>query len=675
MPQIIEIPGYGEVEFPDDMSDEQISQAIKNNLATERTFPEKIQRQAGLTGRAITSGLVGTADFLASPIRELANLALPDDKNIQPLTPQLMQYFPAPENSTERVVQNIGQAVVGAGTGLGAAQAAAPITQTGQAIKTALSSSPWQQFGGAVGAGGGSGIVAESGGGPIAQIIGGLAGGYAGAGAVGGLQTVGKKASDYISRPPKQQQQIQIDIKINDALKQSGVKLADIEPALRQSLRDDVIKASQVGKPLSQNAIRRLADYKLAGATPTKGRLTSDPATVTREKNLAKQGINSTDPQAQRLGVLENENNQTLLSKIDDLGANKAVDQYQAGQNLKDTLAAFGKTQKDNISNLYNQARDTSGRAAELDNYAFTQTVGKELNKAAATAFLPKEYKTTLNSIAKGETPLTVDVAEQLKSMIARDMRSPSNIGSPKFALGVVYDALENAPLKSNQQLGQASLTAFRQARDANKAFMQQEKSIPALKAAMEGVEPDAFFDKFVIRGDYNSLQKTLKFIDPATKDTIRNNVVSYIKNAATNGQPNETARLSGDAMRKAIARIGDNKLKLLFSQDEIAQLKAIERVAKYEGFLPVGSAVNTSNTASALMSRTAELLANSPLIGKIPLGNALIGEPARNIQIGIGARQAFDIPKSLTIDPLQGVVSKPYIGSAYIGTGGLLQK
>jgi hypothetical protein len=127
--------------------------------------------------------------------------------------------------------------------------------------------------------------------------------------------------------------------------------------------------------------------------------------------------------------------------------------------------------------------------------------------------------------------------------------------------------------------------------------------------------------------------------------------------------------------MRKAIARIGDNKLKLLFSQDEIAQLKAIERVAKYEGFLPVGSAVNTSNTASALMSRTAELLANSPLIGKIPLGNALIGEPARNIQIGIGARQAFDIPKSLTIDPLQGVVSKPYIGSAYIGTGGLLQK
>jgi hypothetical protein len=33
MPQIIEVPGYGEVEFPDGMPDDQIAAAIRANMA------------------------------------------------------------------------------------------------------------------------------------------------------------------------------------------------------------------------------------------------------------------------------------------------------------------------------------------------------------------------------------------------------------------------------------------------------------------------------------------------------------------------------------------------------------------------------------------------------------------------------------------------------------------
>jgi hypothetical protein len=36
MPQIIEVPGYGEVEFPDDMGDEQIAAAIKKSISPNR---------------------------------------------------------------------------------------------------------------------------------------------------------------------------------------------------------------------------------------------------------------------------------------------------------------------------------------------------------------------------------------------------------------------------------------------------------------------------------------------------------------------------------------------------------------------------------------------------------------------------------------------------------------
>lgn len=56
---IVEVPGMGDVEFPDDMSDDQIAAAIKKNLApsAEPSFLQGTKRAAGLTGRAIYEGV------------------------------------------------------------------------------------------------------------------------------------------------------------------------------------------------------------------------------------------------------------------------------------------------------------------------------------------------------------------------------------------------------------------------------------------------------------------------------------------------------------------------------------------------------------------------------------------------------------------------------------------
>lgn len=54
---IVEVPGMGDVEFPDDMSDDDIAAAIKKNLAPTppRSFGEDLLRQAKLTGRDVVS--------------------------------------------------------------------------------------------------------------------------------------------------------------------------------------------------------------------------------------------------------------------------------------------------------------------------------------------------------------------------------------------------------------------------------------------------------------------------------------------------------------------------------------------------------------------------------------------------------------------------------------------
>jgi hypothetical protein len=58
MTQLIDVPGMGEVEFPDDMSDEQISSAIKQSLGPQqRSFGSELSRQAQLTGRDVLSGV------------------------------------------------------------------------------------------------------------------------------------------------------------------------------------------------------------------------------------------------------------------------------------------------------------------------------------------------------------------------------------------------------------------------------------------------------------------------------------------------------------------------------------------------------------------------------------------------------------------------------------------
>ena len=57
MPQIIEVPGYGEVEFPDGMSDDQISAVLSQQSKPARTMGQEVRRQVGLTGRAVVEGL------------------------------------------------------------------------------------------------------------------------------------------------------------------------------------------------------------------------------------------------------------------------------------------------------------------------------------------------------------------------------------------------------------------------------------------------------------------------------------------------------------------------------------------------------------------------------------------------------------------------------------------
>jgi hypothetical protein len=635
-------------------------------------FVADTPRQLGLTARYGLEGVGNVLDTLASPIRAGLNAVLPN--KAPTVTDQItgakprpaieagsgraladMLSLPQPQNARERIVGDAARLVAGGAVPIGTGAALARATGTAANVGRVLASNPGQQLASAGASGLAGGYTRETGGNETSQIIASLGAGLAtpfAMNAVGNAAgKVGQAAARAVGRGP-QVDPARIDGTINAAMQDAGVTLADLPPQVAQSIRADVAKAYQLGDELSPDAVRRLADYRLTGLTPTRARLTLDPAEVTRQANLAKQGANSMDPAAQALARTQNTNNKALTSGLNELGAATADDQIAGAGKIMGALSARNAKAKSIIDAAYQGARDTSGRSAMLDSYAFHQKANALLDNALLGGKLPGDVRNLLDKAAAGEMPLTVDVAEQFKTRIGDLQRATSDMAERK-ALGMVRSALDDAPLLPGQSIGKESIDAFNKARALNRTWMSIVDKTPALQAVRDGIEPDKFVQQFVIGSgpkanvaDLWRLKSSIKS-SPEAMGAVKEQITAFLKNKALSGADDEVGNFSQSAYNKALNAIGERKLRLFFEPQEVAQLKAIGRVASYEQVQPAGAAVNNSNTAGAVGGML-ERLGAAPILAKIPLGRAAIGEPLQNIILSRQAGTALNAPAAL---------------------------
>lgn len=615
----------------------------------------EVPRQVGLTGRYALEGVGNTLDMLASPIR--AGLNMIPGVDIKPGGGESLANaigLPKPRNATERVVGEASRLMAGSAVPLGMASTVERAT-TGvpQAVAKTLAANPAQQIVSAGSAGGAGATVRENGGNDAAQFAAALAAGIATPYAMSRAQQAGTAAKDALTRTLAPRQSMEA---VDRAIENSGITLGDLAPNVRNSIRNDVREALRTNGSLSPDAVRRLADYRATGATPTASRLTLDPADVSRERNLAKLGINSNDKVAQQLGQVDNANNRRLIENLNDLGAASADDAYAGGQRIMSSLAKRDEAARSAIGARYDAARASSGRAAALDPSAFTRQANDLLDDALLGGKLPGDVRNMLNRTAQGEIPLTVDVAEQMKTRIGDLQRASSDMAERK-ALGLVRQALDETPLLQGQEIGEESINAFNRARRMNRAYMGMVDKTPALQAVREGIEPDKFVQQFVIGNgqksnvaDLAALQRVVRN-DPEAMAAIKTQITSHLKNQALGGAADEVGNFSQSRYNKALSSIGDRKLSMFFTPEDIAQLKAVGRVASYEQFQPRGSAVNNSNTAGAVMSGILDRIAGSSILSKIPIANS-VSDAARSITTARGARQALNAPGALGIPP-----------------------
>lgn len=501
-----------------------------------------IPRQIGLTARYALEGPAQAAQIFTEPVAGLMRAAGIKTKPLGEIASGFADTvgLPKPETSQERVVGDATRLLAGTGGMLGASRAVAQLPGMLGTVGTGMAANPTAQLTGAVGAGTMGGLSREGGGNEMQQagaaLIGGVAGGMV-PGAANAAVNAGKRLFNQLT--PQQ-----MDVQISNVLQRAGMDYSQVPERARQSLRTQMQDALRAGQELDPAAVRRLAEFQTIGATPTRGMVTQDPVRITQEMNLAKMGANSSDGGLQGLARVQNQNNARLIDVMNESGANRG-DPFRAGQQTIGAIQGRDADMASRVTSLYQQARDTSGRSAQLDGAAFTRAANQALDEGLLGGALPPDVANHMNRIARGEVPFDVNYAEQLKTRIAALQRATSD-GSARMALGTVRRALDETPLMSAptvnpgnlpsvpgtvppspMQLGQESINAFNQARDAARQRFGWQESARPIEAALNGAQPDKFVENFVIRGSVADASAVAR---NAPTEEVKNAILAHLK-------------------------------------------------------------------------------------------------------------------------------------------------
>jgi hypothetical protein len=291
-----------------------------------------------------------------------------------------------------------------------------------------------------------------------------------------------------------------------------------------------------------------------------------------------------------------------------------------------------------------------------------------------------------------GQQPFTPQAYKNLMSMLATEK---SVGGNPAAAARIASDTLlrgelrpvgfsnaGNMPVTQGMAAGMRNadgaandaIDAVNRARNATRQAYAYEDSSPLVRSVLADSrtsDPQRIAQSYIIGGTAREAADVLQQVGPQGAGEIKNAVLSHLKDKAVNGAADETAKFSQSAFNKALRDVGERKLALLFSPEELRALQTNGRVAALMQSQPVGSAVNNSNSGALLLGRGGDMLAG--LARNLPGGRAFLVDPAQNIALSIRQRQAQNIMPGLLAAQPESQLGQSMLLPALAFSGGLL--
>lgn len=287
---------------------------------------------------------------------------------------------------------------------------------------------------------------------------------------------------------------------------------------------------------------------------------------------------------------------------------------YGAMDNALNSIDGLLAQNKTYVREAYAAARNAPGNDIKLDGQGFANDAFSALDQNYAASSLPGNVQKIIKDINDHPDMFTLGKSEEFIKILNREHKASLMNGQPTsatHAVGLVRDALNKRQDEAMEGLisnGNDAASLYQFARKANSFNAQQIESMPLLKDAVKGVEPDKLFNKHILGGNIAELSKTvqlLKNVNPQAVNDIKQQFVEHISSKSINGN----GQFSPAGMKKALDAVGDRRLLTMFSLKELSHLKDIGKAADYMVTQPPHSYVNNSNTSSALANHFMNLL------------------------------------------------------------------
>ena len=417
---------------------------------------------------------------------------------------------------------------------------------------------------------------------------------------------------------------------VDDAITETGIR---VTPAARAKLVNDATKNLSKSKQIDAAAAVRKSLLEDNGFKGTQAQLSKRPEEWRAERELAK---NNSDLNNTHIG-----NNEQLTSKwqslADETGANP-VDNNARMESTFQTLKQGDEARQADITTKYNAAREMGGNDAQLNHMRFIDQASRELEEQGLGSFLKGDIRGVFKGMFDNpDFKLTHGKSEEIVKILNARLKTTTD-GNERAALAIVRKNLDNEVDRSIDELGGAlpngdingglagARGAWQEARGAARDRFQDLDSNPALKAATDDMAPDKAFDKLVLKANERDLVKLVDSLknSPDGQQNLADLQGATIEHFITKATGADNGAFSTAQLNKAINSFGNNRMRALFTPEQIARINDIQKVGDILMQRPQGAHINDSNTASTLIN---QLIGIANMTGKIPvLGNVGIG-------------------------------------------------
>lgn len=457
------------------------------------------------------------------------------------------------------------------------------------------------------------------------------------------------------------------------ALESQGIRYDELSSDLKNSLMQMAKTRTGIPSALSPEEGLRLQELKTVGIeTPTKAMVTRSPQDWNFERNTMQyEGIGDDISDAVKQA------HSALSGYGEKIGSSMGTASEQAaGRGLREAISSKDQWYRGITTKAYQAAREAAGdqpyvglepvRKFLSENKNVMGTV-PELKAAAAeldrigAQFRPVKGSPTVSAKSK---MLTVDQVEQYKQFLnslynARDPRS-------KLFLGKLQDAVDESVFSSGAG------DVFKDARFAHalrKSDIGEQRLVSKIIEMKSRVDPliaDEDLAKEVIKNSSIAELKQVKntlftmppnLVDQASRswEDMRGVAFSYLLNKAKNTVGNQSV-FSGANFKKAISDLGDEKLRVLFSPDEVNQIKLLARTAESVTTDVPFSRVNYSGATPAMVNFLFSVGSKLPFVGRFLQWAGMAGKATST-----AAKQAkMESQAKLALNPDKALRQKP---------------